>query len=202
MKYKNLEESILELKEIAKERMVKVRDLLQVFGGRGTLLLIIFLVIPFCLPIQIPGLSTPFGIAILFISLRMSMRHKIWLTKGILEHEIKTKHLDLISDWGLWFIKKLKRITHPRLKWIGNTDYLFRLHCIIIALLALVLALPLPIPLSNLFAAWAIFFICLGLVEDDGLFVIIGYILSILTFFLFSYIFIFLKSHLFNMLQI
>lgn len=191
-----VEESMLQIRELSKKGPVKVRDLLRIFGGRGGLLLIIFLVIPFCLPIQIPGLSTPFGLAILFIGLRMAFRHKIWLTEGILEHEIKPKNLNNILNWGFWFMEKLNPITCSRFQWICNTEYLFHFHCIMIAVLALILALPLPIPLSNLSAAWAIFLICLGLIKQDGLLTIIGYILAAITFLVFIYLFFFFKTHL------
>lgn len=196
MKAKTVEESLLQIQKLSKTGPVKVRDLLQVFGGRGSLLFIIFLVIPFCLPIQIPGFSMPFGVAILFISLRMAFRHKIWLTQGILNHEIKPKNLKNILDWGLWFMHKLNPIARDRFSWICNTEYLFQFHCIMIALLALILALPLPIPLSNLSAAWAIFLICIGLIKEDGLFIILGYVLAVITFAVFAYLFLFLKAHL------
>ena len=52
---------------------------------------------------------------------------------------------------------------------------------LVIALLGIFLALPLPIPLSNLTAAWAIFLIAFGLLEDNGIFVLIGYGVIILT---------------------
>jgi hypothetical protein len=40
-----------------------------------------------------------------------------------------------------------------------------------------VLVLPLPIPFSNNLPAWAILLIAAGLVERDGLFVALGYLM-------------------------
>lgn len=193
MKNKNLEESLLQIKEMAKEKPVTVRELLQVFGNRGTLLLIILLTFPFCLPIHIPGLSTPFGIIIFLICLRAAFRRKLWLTTAMLNHEIKGNHLETLTNWGLWFTRKLKPIIHPRL---GITQSFLRLHYLVIAVLALFLALPLPIPFSHLLAAWPIFLISLGLFEDDGLLVILGYGVTVVSLYFYHYIFHLLKTQI------
>ncbi|MEO6995743.1 MAG: exopolysaccharide biosynthesis protein [Lacunisphaera sp.] len=50
-----------------------------------------------------------------------------------------------------------------------------QLHAIVILISAAILLLPLPIPLSNLLPAWAIFLIASGLLERDGLFIVLGY---------------------------
>lgn len=63
-----------------------------------------------------------------------------------------------------------------------------------ICLLGILLALPLPIPLSNLTAAWSILLIAFGILEDDGLFVIIGYLVALLTVLFFFVIAINVKN--------
>jgi hypothetical protein len=50
---------------------------------------------------------------------------------------------------------------------------------IIIAGLALML--PLPIPFSNSIPAWAIVFLAIGMMEKDGLFVLLGHLTAIVT---------------------
>ena len=50
---------------------------------------------------------------------------------------------------------------------------------IIIAGLALML--PLPIPFSNNIPAWAIVFLAIGMMEKDGLFVLLGHLTAIVA---------------------
>jgi hypothetical protein len=50
-----------------------------------------------------------------------------------------------------------------------------RVNGAMLAALGIFLALPLPIPLTNVITAWAIFLISLGILEDDGLFIFLGY---------------------------
>jgi hypothetical protein len=45
----------------------------------------------------------------------------------------------------------------------------------VILVAAAILLLPLPIPFSNLLPAWAIFLVACGLLERDGLFIVLGY---------------------------
>jgi hypothetical protein len=43
------------------------------------------------------------------------------------------------------------------------------------------MSLPLPIPFTNLFPAYTILFLAIGLLESDGLFILIGYSLTTAT---------------------
>ena len=45
----------------------------------------------------------------------------------------------------------------------------------------LIVLLALPIPFDNLFAAWAILFFCLALIEGDGVMAMLGWLLTLLT---------------------
>jgi hypothetical protein len=46
---------------------VSLRDLLELIGEQGMLLVCVFLTLPFLLPVSIPGVSTVFGLAIILI---------------------------------------------------------------------------------------------------------------------------------------
>ncbi len=180
-KFKTLEKSILNLQKEAEAAPLSIKDILHILAGRGRPLILIVLCFPFCLPLQIPGLSTPFGLAIAFIGLRMSFGKEMWLPKTLLAKKIKKSTLKKITEKILSILKKMRRWIRPRLDWLCHSSVMHILNGIIIFLLGIVLALPLPIPLSNLVAAWSIFFIALGILEDDGVFVLIGYLITLLT---------------------
>jgi hypothetical protein len=46
---------------------------------------------------------------------------------------------------------------------------------------AFLMSLPLPIPLTNLLPAYTILFLAIGLLELDGLFILIGYGMTVAT---------------------
>jgi hypothetical protein len=155
-------------------KSLSILEILEILSGKGRPIILILLALPFCQPIQLPGLSTPFGIIIALIGFRLIINRKIWLPKKLLSKTINPSILQKITTKTLNIIRKSKKWVHPRLNWVCHNPFMKKANAVMICLLGLVLALPLPIPLSNLTAAWSIFFIELGMLEDDGLFVLIG----------------------------
>ncbi|HSV43124.1 MAG TPA: exopolysaccharide biosynthesis protein, partial [Candidatus Bathyarchaeia archaeon] len=60
---------------------VSLSEIRDLFGQEGLLLLIIFLTIPFMVPVSIPGVSTVFGAAILLIGVSRLLGRNLWLPK-------------------------------------------------------------------------------------------------------------------------
>ncbi len=180
-KFRTLEEGILLLRQEAKGKPLSIAEILRILSGKGRSLILILLSIPFCQPIQIPGLSIPFGLAIAFIGLRIVFGKRIWLPKKLLAKKISSPIFKKITDKTLALVRKIKPWVHPRLIGVCHSPFMEKGNGLIIFILGVFLALPLPIPLSNLTAAWSIFLVALGVLEDDGIFVLIGYLLSLLT---------------------
>jgi len=180
-KSSTLEEEIVLLQQEAKARPISIADILHTLSNKGRPLVLILLCLPFCQPLQIPGLSTPFGLAIAFFGFRMAFGNRIWLPKSILAKQIKTTTLEKITQKVLLLIKKTKRWIHPRICWLCRSPFMKIMNGVMIFLLGLLLALPLPIPLSNLAPAWSIFFIGIGTLEDDGIFILLGYLTFLLA---------------------
>lgn len=180
-KFKTLEEGLLLLEDAAKQQNLSIAEILKLLAGKGRPLILLLLSLPFCQPLQIPGLSLPFGIAIAFTGLRMILAKKLWIPSKLLEKKIPGKTLEKMSHKMLTLVTKIKSWIHPRLYFLCHSSFMEKSNGILIFILGVFLALPLPIPLSNLTAAWSIFLLALGILEDDGLFVLIGYLTSLLT---------------------
>lgn len=161
-------------KTIESTSEISIREIFTILSGRGRPLFLILLSLPFCQPIQIPGLSVPFGIVIAFIGLRMVLGKGIWLPKRFLQITVHTQTLKKIVNKTKGLIKKVKPWTHARLDWVCNSLIMKIVNGLIIVVLGLFLALPLVIPASNLIAAWLILLLAFGFLEDDGLLVLIA----------------------------
>lgn len=180
-KNQTLEEGILLLRKEARGEPLSVSVILHVLSRKGRPLILILLSIPFCQPIQIPGLSTPFGFVIAFIGLRIVFGKRIWLPKKLLAKKIPSPTFKKITDKALTLERKIKSWIHPRLIWMCHSSRMEKISGLVIFMLGTFLAFPLPIPFSNLAPAWSIFLVALGMLEDDGVFVLIGYLVSLLT---------------------
>lgn len=180
-KFLTLEEGIAILQQQAEHQSLSLGKILKILSGKGLSLLLILLSLPFCQPFQIPGFSTPFGMAIAFIGLSMALGKHVWLPKKLLSKEISSEIIQKITTKALVWIKKIRCWLHPRLHWFCHSPFMEFMNGLCIALLGGILALPLPIPFSNLAAAWSIFLLSLGMLEDDGACILIGYVFFLLT---------------------
>jgi hypothetical protein len=180
-KFRTLEEDILILRQEMQQGPLSIAEILLILSGKGRPLILMLFSLPFCLPIQMPGLSIFFGLIIALIGFRMLLGKGMWLPQWISSKSVAAHTLDKIIDNALWIIRKMKPWIHPRLIWICQSRAMEKMHGLMICILGLLLALPLPIPLSNLTAAWSTFLIALGILEDDGASVLAGYLISLLT---------------------
>lgn len=178
----SLAERLNHLLELAKVQDISVKVAIETLAGKGQAVLLILFSLPFCQPIQIPGFSTPFGILLAFIGLRIAFGHRAWFPKGLLEKKIPYRILKKIASIAIKITEKLRFLISTRWGWLVNNSASHVFHGLTITALAFILALPLPIPLTNLLAAYPILAFGLGILEDDGLMIAIGYLLAFVCF--------------------
>jgi hypothetical protein len=171
-----LSEELARLHLHAGMRAVTLREVIYTLRGRAYLLLIILLVLPFIQPVPLPGLSTPIGLAIMLIALRLSLGQRPWLPKKIQRVSLPAGFFGKLMTFTERLIRLLEKVLRPRWAWLTDTALLNQTHAIVMLISAAILLLPLPIPFSNVLPAWAIFLVACGLLERDGLFVCLGYV--------------------------
>ncbi len=154
---------------------VPLRDVIAVLRGRAYLLLLILLALPFCTPLPLPGLSTPFGLVIALIALRLTLGQHPWLPEKLLDRRLPPEFFRRVLTATARIIRCLEFFLRPRLTFLFELGFLRQLHALAMLVAALVLLLPLPIPFSNAFPAWVILLMAGGLLERDGGFITAGY---------------------------
>jgi hypothetical protein len=142
-------------------------------GGFGFLVGVLTLIaIPFV------GLSTPFGLAIALLGaqLMLGLRHP-WLPGRARRRALSMTMLDrvlgLLARRTRWLAKMSRRRWEPAIQ--------PRLIGLCIVLLALGLALPLPIPGSNLVFLIPLFIYAIGVLERDGLWIVVGHVCTLIN---------------------
>ena len=143
-------------------------------------MLLLLLALPFCL-IPVPGLSTPFGIAVLLIGIRITFRQKPWLPKFIRQRRISAPHLMKVLTGGIRFAKLMEKVVKPRMHFLHSWPGAVNLIGLGIVAGGLLLLLPLPIPFSNMVPAWAVVLLTAGMMERDGLVVLLGHIMTLVS---------------------
>lgn len=182
------------------ERLIKalddVRELPHITLGKvvehveeeALLILCLIAILPFMQPIPIPGLSSILGLIVLLQGVGLIVRGRPLLTNKMKNLHIPHEKFEIIYKAALKFSvfsSKISAFKHP----ITNSRAVHVVCGISIVLAAAFLSLPLPIPFSNLIPALSIFFICIGLLEEDLILIItgMGITVSVMWMALFSY---------------
>jgi hypothetical protein len=119
------------------------------------------------------GLSTPFGLAIALLGaqLMIGLRHP-WLPARARRRALSMTMLDKVLGLLARRTRWLTRLSRRRWELVIQ----LRLIGLGVVLLALGLALPLPIPGSNLIFLIPLFIYAIGILERDGLWILLGHL--------------------------
>ena len=161
-----------------KGKALTVAELKQALKGDGSAMLLILLALPFCV-IAIPGLSTPFGIAICVIGTCILLGREPWLPGFVMRRRLSTARLARLLAGAIKVARQLERFVWPRLSFLYSGSGMLRLIGLSIVIAGLGLMLPLPIPFSNSIPAWAVVLLAIGKIEKDGLCVLLGHLTAI-----------------------
>lgn len=159
---------------------LSVEQLQAALKGRGVAMLLLLLALPFCF-IPVPGLSTPFGVAVLLIGVRIAFGQKPWLPRLIRQRNISPSRLAKVLSCGIRFARLMEKIVKPRMQFLHRWPGAMNLIGLGIASGGLLLLLPLPIPFSNTLPAWAVVLLTAGMMEKDGVLVLLGHLTTLLS---------------------
>jgi hypothetical protein len=166
------------LLDVAKGQAMSLGQIEAHLKDRGYALLVLFLAAPFPIP-NIPGLSVPFGIAILLIGVAFMLRRRPRLPAFILRKKVAFATLEKVIPFVAKLMERLERRMKPRLRFLVAGPVMTSLFGLSIVSGGFFLALPLPIPLTNGPPALSIIFLITGLLCRDGLVILIGHALGI-----------------------
>lgn len=162
---------------------ITLSDLIHRVGNDGLLILAALLTLVFLIPISIPGVSTVFGAAILLIGISRLVGRDLWIPARLKHRTIGTKKLRPVLRKALPLLYRLERVSRPnRIEWLVPGGPVRRMNDASLILGAVLLMMPFGlIPFSNTFPAVALLFLAIGLLQRDGVCVLLGYISNILT---------------------
>ena len=168
-------------------KVVTLREMLVLIGEQGLLLMCAVLTIPFLLPVSIPGVSTVFGLAIILISVGITANRNPWLPRRIMDRPIDAEKLVPTLKKGAQLVQRIETVIRPRLSALTGNAAINRFNGLMLILGGVLLMFPMGlVPFSNTLPAFAILFLCIGMSQRDGLFVLAGYAMTLATIVYFS----------------
>jgi hypothetical protein len=166
---------------------VSVAEVLDRVAERGFGLILFILGLPNLIPVMPPGSSGVFGALILLTGVQILFGlPRPWLPNRLRQYQLSPKAVQALQNRGVVFMKQIERVSKPRWERLVNPLTL-RIVAVPVILLGLVLFSPLP--LMNTLPATIIMLMGIGLLNRDGLLLVVGLGLSVLllVFLVFSF---------------
>lgn len=157
---------------------VTIAALSDALSGRAYGMLLLVLALPNLIPIPAPGLSAIAGAPLILVTLQMILGRKSpWFPDFIGKRKLKTEQLRRVCIRVVPVMEKLELLTSPRLKFLAKppVDRVIALICAVLSLMIMM-----PIPFGNALPALAICFFAIGILQRDGLFVLVGLLVTLL----------------------
>ncbi len=153
---------------------VSIDDLLQALGDRALGALIFFFAFPNVLPLP-PGTSFILGAPLVFLVGQLMLSMPPWLPHFIGKRSMaQPDFAALVARIVPWLVRA-EKLLRPRLQAVSS-EPMERVIGAVSLLLALLVVL--PIPFGNMLPALAISCMALGLLERDGVWIVLGLITS------------------------
>lgn len=151
---------------------VSLSEAMHALKSRGMAVVMLIVSIPFLIPVPTTfGLSAPAGLGVMFLGLSIMIGREPGLPEWMGRRRLTHGTLERV----VWFTRKYERMVKPRLSfmtWPG----IDRLLGLSVIFAGFTLGLPGP----NFIPALAVVCLLIGLIERDGLFVLLGQLVNLL----------------------
>ena len=179
-RFENFESSLSQLVKIAQKDRVSFETFFLHFVGKGRTLLLIAVCLAFG---HLPVVSIAGGLMIGYLGFRMTFfNNKIWLPRFFLRTKVPTFFFKGGIKPLIQMLKFIRRGTKPRFEWTMHHWAATKINGLLIALTGLSFACAPLIPFFSYPAYLALLFISIGILNEDGIYILIGYLLSLFYF--------------------
>jgi hypothetical protein len=161
---------------------VTLRELLTLVGEQGLLVFCAILASPFLLPITLPMMSTALGLPMLLIGIAIMLNRVPWLPDRLLSHALPSETVQHVLARCTRWAERLEHLFRPRLLALTGAPAINVVNGGLLCLAVALLMAPLPlVPFANTLPAIAIILLCIGMAERDGVLVLAGYAVTLLS---------------------
>jgi len=140
----------------------------------GLALVLVFVCLPFLQPVPMGGLSSVVGPFVILQGLQLARgRGALWVPDWIGRRRISARSAEVLLGAARALFRLTARFSGARLRPLARAGRAAGLGMV---LCGAMLALPVPIPLSNIACAAPVVLWSLALLEDDGVFALLGWL--------------------------
>ena len=168
----SLSEVLRALADDTTRERIFVRDLVEALGDRALAALMLVFALPNVFPTP-PGTSSVLGAPLIFLTAQLAFGCKPWLPGFVRNRSVSTKDFRALVIRVVPWLERAERLLRPRAIRLAvpPMEYVVGLICFVLSVI-----LALPIPFGNIPPALAICLMALGILEQDGWWIVAGLI--------------------------
>lgn len=169
-------------RESIRGQTVTLRELLVQIGEQGLLIFCAVLALPFMLPVTIPFMSTICGVPMLLIGFAVTTNRMPWLPDRVLDRSVPAEAIAQVLAKAEAMARRFEHLVRPRLLKLSGTAAMSALNGLVLLGAVGLLMMPLPlVPFANTLPAIGIILLCLGMAERDGVVLLLGYFVTLVS---------------------
>ncbi|MEM1341462.1 MAG: exopolysaccharide biosynthesis protein [Pseudomonadota bacterium] len=171
----SISERLSQLADDAHAESVPLTWILAQLNERAFGLFLLILALPCCIPF-LYGVPQVVALPLMFISAQMLIgRATPWLPERLGAREVaKTSLENLATRAGPW-LRRIEAVSHPRLAWLTRPPLDRAMGLALVLFSASILV---PLPGTNTVPGFAVVVVAMGLLQRDGILVILGALLG------------------------
>lgn len=151
---------------------VTVGALVERMEERGFGLGIVLLALLTLIPVLPPGTAATAGLLYMVGGLQMlAGRRQPWIPRRVSQYQLSERAVGALRHRGVSFLQRFERFSRPRWTPLGD-DVLLRLTAVVVLAMGAVLLLPLPF--LNSLPGLSMLAVGIGLMNRDGVFLLVG----------------------------
>jgi hypothetical protein len=177
-----LSEALAATARAVQGHVVTLRELLGYVGEQGLLVFSAILAMPFLIPVSLPFMSTALGLPMLLIGVAVILGRLPWLPDRLLDHALPSDAVQQVLGRAQRTAERFEHLVKPRMTALTGSPLVNSVHGVTLVVVVLLLMAPLPlVPFANTLPAIAIILLCLGMAERDGVLLLIGYGVALIS---------------------
>jgi len=165
------------LSDTIADEVVTLGELVDRLAQRGFGVLMIVLALPTMFPLLPPGSAATIGLLYILLSVQMLIGlDKPWLPHRARRIRLSARAVTAMRQRGVPFLRRIERWSRPRPLMIDDRIIT---RGVALAVLVLGIVLFFPLPFLNTVPALAVLILGIGLLNRDGVFLLIGSLITV-----------------------
>ena len=185
--FRSLEDTLSLIQIMTQKGPITLGRVIKIFSYKTECFFLFILSLFLLCSFSITSINVILGLVTIWIGIGLTFSLPLWLPDSLLERKLPRSFVKKSAKWVSLLVKKTRGLIHPRMEALCHHNLSRFINGSVIFLLGVLLILFAVLTVPTIYLSVSLVFFSLGLLEDDGFLVLMGYIelaFAVLLFFL------------------